>query len=80
MMTDNRHYSHRLRSAIHYCKHIDTEGILQLGFLVQQIFQSLDICSLFQLQNNTDSLFGRLVGNIGNVTRCLGFYQTIYVI
>ena len=58
MMADDRHDAHRLRSAIRYRKHIDTKGVFQLGFLVQQILQSLDICSLFQLQNNTDSFFG----------------------
>ena len=58
MMTDDRHDAHRLRSAIRYRKHIDTKGVFQLCFLVQQILQSLDICSFFQFQNNTNSLFG----------------------
>ena len=64
-----------LRSSVCNCQHIDTEGILQSGFLVEHVGKVLNICVTLQFQNDTDPFFRGLVGNIHDICGLLGFHQ-----
>ncbi len=55
---------------VRHRQHIDAERILQLRLLVKHVRQLVHIGILFQVNDDTDSLFGGLVGNIHNI-RCL---------
>ena len=58
MMGNDLLQSQGLRSSVCNCQHIDTEGILQSGLLIEHVGKILHICVALQFQNDTDSFFG----------------------
>ena len=66
-MTDHRHKSHRLRLAICHREHIHTERVLELGLFIQQVADILRIRPLAQLDHDTDTLFGGLIGDVYDI-------------
>ena len=67
MMLNDLFQAQCFRSSICYSEHIHTESIFQTGLFIEHIFQIFHICAFFQLQNDPDTFFGRLVGNIHNI-------------
>ena len=61
MVLNDLFQSQCLRTSIHHCQHIDTEGILQMSLFVKHIYQIFRICPFFEFQHNTDAFFGGLV-------------------
>ena len=57
-MGDDLLQSQCFRSSVCNCQHVDTEGILKPGLLVEHVGKVLHICVTLQFQNNTDSLLG----------------------
>ena len=60
-------------------QHIDAKGIFQLRFFIKNIFNFVNVRILFQLQNNADSFFAGLVGNIYHICQLLTFHQIGHV-
>ena len=56
-------------------QHVDAQGILQLCLLIENVADFLDVSILFQFEDNADSLFVRLVGNVHNIGQSLVFYK-----
>ena len=75
VMGDDLLQSQCFRSSVCNCQHVDTEGILQSGLLIEHVGKVLHVCIALQFQNDTDSLFGGLVGNIHDICGLLGLYQ-----
>ena len=80
MMFDHLFQTESFRSAVCNCQHIYTEGIFQFGLLIEHVCKVLYICITFQIQNNPDSLFGRLVGNIYDICCLLVFHKRCNII
>ena len=74
-MLDHLLQTQSLRSAIRNCQHIHAKSIFQLCLLIEHICKILYICVTLQVKNNTDSLFGRLVGNIHDICCLLVFHK-----
>ena len=75
MVSNDLLQSQCFRSSVCNCQHVDTEGILQSGLLIEHVGKVLHVCIALQFQNDTDSLLGRLVGNIHDICGLLGLYQ-----
>ena len=56
-------------------QHVHTKGIFQLGLLIQDVADFLDIRIFFQFQDNADSFFIGLVGNIHHIRQRFILYQ-----
>ena len=80
MMLDDFFQSQCLRTAIHNGQHIDTESILQMRLFVQHIDQIFRIGTFFQFQYNTDTFFGRLVGDISDLRSLSGLHKGSHII
>ena len=74
-MLDHLLQTQSLRSAIRNCQHIHAKSIFQLCLLIEHICKILYICVTLQVKNNTDSLFGRLVGDIHDICCLLVFHK-----
>ena len=79
MMADDGHKPHGFRPALCHCQHIDAEGVLQSCFFVKHVAEIFHICALFQIQYNTDALFGGLVGNIHNIVGFPCLCQIVHI-
>ena len=60
-------------------KHIDTERVFQLGFFVEKVGKIGYIRALFQFNDNPDSLFGGLIGNIYDIVCDLIFLKGCHI-
>ena len=79
MMAENRHKSHGFRTSLCHCQHVDAKGIFQPCFFIEHVAEIFHIRSLFQLQYNTDTLFGGLVGNVHDITGFPALCQIIHI-
>ena len=59
--------SQRLRTPVRHGQHIDAERVFQTGLFVEHVLQVLHIRPALQFQDDPDSFFGGLIGNIHNV-------------
>ena len=75
MVSNDLLQSQCFRSSVCNCQHVNTEGILQSGLLIEHVGKVLHVCVALQFQNDTDPLFGGLVGNIHDICGLLGLYQ-----
>ena len=80
MMLDHLLQAEGFRSSVCNCQHIYAKGILQPGLFIKHIGKIFYIRILFQLQDNTDSLLGGLVGNIHNVRCFFRFHKRSHIV
>ena len=80
MCLDDTFQAHGLRSSVRNCQHINSKGIFQSGLLIEHIGQILYVRTFLQVNDDTDSFFGRLIGNIHDVCCLLGLYQIADII
>ena len=62
MCLDDTLQAHGLRSSVRNCQHINSKGIFQSGLLIEHIGQILYVRTFLQVNDDTDSFFGRLIG------------------
>ena len=69
-----------LRPAVGHRQHVDAEGILQPGLLVEQVSKLFRIRPLFQFQDNADAFLGGLVGDVHDVRSLFALHQFRHII
>ena len=80
ILPQNGRQRQRLRPAVHDGQHVDAEGILQLGLLVEDIGDPLDIRAVLQLQHDPHAVLVGLVRDVHDLRQLLRLHQLRHIL